>query len=256
MEQPAGSLFDLQGEVIVITGGNTGLGAAMAKALERAGARVAVVGRSAANQSLGSHRFDLNLNVTDAPGIARAFKRIRTTFGTITGLVNNAGLYRDMRLSDEDFTALWQEILDVNLTGAALCTHAAVPFFQEAGRGCIVNVGSAYSLFGHHKSAGYTASKTGLLGLSRAAAAELGRTGIRVNTILPGWIDTKMNAGLIGSPRGDYIQNATPLGRWGSPDDVTGAVVFLCSRAAAFISGAELRIDGGYSVSDRDYNHR
>ncbi len=100
------------------------------------------------------------------------------------------------------------------------------------------------------------AAKTGLLGLSRAAAAELGRTGIRVNTILPGWIDTKMNAGLIGSPRGDYIQNATPLGRWGSPDDVAGAVVFLCSRAAAFISGAELRIDGGYSVSDRDYNHR
>jgi 2-deoxy-D-gluconate 3-dehydrogenase len=256
MEQPPGSPFNLEGEVIIVTGGNTGLGAAMAEALEGAGAHVAIVGRSVENQSVGSRRIDLNLNVTDERGIVRAFERIRATFGNVTGLVNNAGFYRDMRLSDEDFTALWQEMLDVNLTGAALCTHVAVPFFREAGRGCIVNVGSAYSLFGHHKSAGYTAAKTGLLGLSRAAAAELGRTGIRVNTILPGWIDTKMNAGLIGSPRGDYIQNATPLGRWGSPNDVAGAVVFLCSRAAAFITGAELRIDGGYSVSDRDYNHR
>jgi 2-deoxy-D-gluconate 3-dehydrogenase len=250
------SPWDLSGEVIVVTGGGTGLGAAMARALADAGGRAVAVGRSCVDNAETDGISYYKLDVRSQDEVTGTFERIRDDFGMITGLINNAGIYEDMRIGAPSFPRDWHNVIEVNLNGAARCIHAAAKALKSARRGCIVNVGSAYSVYGHHKSAAYSASKAAIVGLSRAAAAELGPDGIRVNTVLPGWFDTKINDGLIGSPRGNYIVNATPLGRWGQPSDVAGAVVFLCSKAAAFISGAELRIDGGYFVSDRDYNHK
>ncbi len=248
-------MFGLSDRVIVVTGGVGSLGTAIASSLTSAGAKVALIGRTPTVHGNKPNEVAVQADVTSRIEVENAIEHILHKYGTITCLINNAGVYFDNKFTHETFMEDWRTLIDVNLTGAAICTAAVSRTFIKSNYGKIINIGSAYSAYGHHKSAGYTSSKTGIIGLTRAIAAELGRNGVRANTILPGWFDTKMNAGVPDSPRGNYIQNSTPLGRWGVGTDLSGLTVFLCSGASDFISGAEIRVDGGYGISDRDYAH-
>jgi 2-dehydro-3-deoxy-D-gluconate 5-dehydrogenase len=248
---PRSSPFLLHGRVAVVTGGNGGLGLAMARALGAAGATVTVTGRNPGKNTAVATEFDARpLDVTDAHAVTALFDAVVADHGRIDILVNNAGVYMDGPALSEDVTA-WHRMVDVNLTGPFRCSRAAARPMSRQRRGKIINVGSAYSTFGHPLSAGYGASKAGLVGLTRSLAAELGPVGIQANVILPGWFPTAINGDLPGHPRGEQIRRRTPAGRWGTDDDVAGAVVFLASRASDFVSGAALTIDGGYTVSDR-----
>jgi len=248
--------FGLAGRVVVVTGGYGDLGTAIVGSLRDMGAKVAIIGRDATRHRARTDVLALQADVRCRADIEAAFETILETFGHLTCLVNNAGLYRDNTTSDPRFLDDWAELLDVNLSGPAICSAVAAGYFGRHSYGKIVNVGSAYSTFGHHKSLGYSAAKTGVLGLTRALAAELGRKGIRANAVLPGWFDTRMNDGVPGSPRGDYITQATPLGRWGKGQDLAGVIGFLCGPASDFLTGAAISVDGGYSISDRSYEHR
>jgi 2-deoxy-D-gluconate 3-dehydrogenase len=245
-------LFSLEGKVALITGGNGGLGHAIALAYQDAGARVVVTGRDPEkNRAAGAGLELLPLDVRDEREVEAVVHAVVARFGRLDVLVNNAGIFRAhsvLELPEEG----WDEVLDSNLKGAFLCAkHAARAMIKAGNGGKIINVGSMYSMFGHPASIGYSASKAGLLGLTRSLAAELGPRGIQVNALLPGWFTTDMNAGLPGSPRGDEIRRRTPAGRWGDGRDLAGAAIFLASRASDFVTGAEIAVDGGYHVSDR-----
>ncbi len=245
-------LFSLEGKVALVTGGNGGLGHAIAAAYEEAGARVVVTGRDPEkNRAAGAGLELLPLDVRDERAVEAVVHAVVARFGRLDVLVNNAGIFRAhsvLELSEEG----WDEVLDSNLKGAFLCAkHAARAMVAAGAGGKIINVGSMYSAFGHPASIGYTASKTGIVGLTRALAAELGPHHIQVNALLPGWFTTEMNAGLPGSPRGEEIRRRTPAGRWGEGHDLAGAAIFLASRASDFVTGTAISVDGGYHVSDR-----
>jgi 2-dehydro-3-deoxy-D-gluconate 5-dehydrogenase len=247
-------LFTLAGRTALVTGGNGGLGYAMARALSGAGANVVVTGRDVAKNRAARARFPCcRLDVRKEREVERVMGYVVRTFGQLDILVNNAGVFRggaSVDLTGEG----WREVLDTNLTGAFLCAkHAARAMIDSRGAtaGKIINVGSMYSQFGHAVSASYTASKTGILGLTRALAVELGPQRICVNAILPGWFPTDMSPGIQRSRLGRALEERTPAGRLGSVDDLSGVVVFLASSASDFVNGVAIPVDGGYSVSDR-----
>lgn len=246
-------LFDLAGKVALVTGGNGGLGLAMALALQGAGARVVVTGRNQ-TKNLAAQQHGLTalaLDVRNEADVVAVIEQTVAQWGGLDILVNNAGIYRDQctaELAQDD----WDEIMDTNLKGMYLCAKHAIRVFAAQGRGGkIINIGSMYSLFGHPASIGYTTSKTAVLGLTRALAAELGPQQICVNAILPGWFKTDINGDLPQQQRGRDIKARTPLGKWGEGADMAGAVLFLASGAADFITGVALPVDGGYHISDR-----
>lgn len=248
------TLFNLTDRVALITGGNSGLGRSMALGLRDAGATVVVTGRdpeknAAMAAELGDPQAVLPLDVRDESAVEQTIAAVTDRLGRLDILINNAGAYRGGTAVEVDLSD-WQAIIDTNLTGAFICArHAArVMIAQESG-GKIVNIGSMYSVFGGSGGANYAASKTGLLGLTRALAVELGRHNIQVNAILPGWHWTPMTASIKGSPSEERIRRTTPAGRWGTADDVVGAAVFLASSASDFVTGAEIAVDGGYSIS-------
>ncbi|MET9381013.1 SDR family oxidoreductase [Streptomyces sp. NPDC002928] len=250
MTTPFTDLFSLHGKIAVVTGGNGGLGLAMARALRDAGAEVVVTGRDPKKNAAVSDDFEVRpLDVTDAAAVDRLFDGISRDRG-LDILVNNAGIYLDDPVSEGDLSA-WEQMVDVNLTGSLRCARAAARPMREAGSGKIINVGSVYSLFGHPRSAGYAATKAGLIGLTRSLAAELGGYGIQANVILPGWFPTDINGDLPRMPRGEEIRRRTPAGRWGRDSDLSGIAVFLASRASDFVTGAAVPLDGGYMISDR-----
>lgn len=249
-------LFSLQGRVALITGGNGGLGRAIALAFRESGAEVVVTGRNpeknqAIGEEVGGADRVLPLDVYDEPAVERAVGLVSQRFGHLDILVNNAGQARRgfvPELSKED----WESILNVNLTGAFLCAkHAAKAMIAGARGGKIINIGSMYSLFGPPNVASYAASKAGLLGLSRSLAVELCKHNIQVNSILPGWYMTQMNSHLQNMPLADYVRRKTPAGRWGNPQDLVGLAILLASTASDFITGTAIPVDGGYSVADR-----
>jgi 2-deoxy-D-gluconate 3-dehydrogenase len=249
-------LFSLKGRVALITGGNGGLGRAMALAFREAGAQVVVTGRNPEKnqvmaQELGDPSLVLPLDVYDEPAVERAINLMGEKFGQLDILVNNAGQARRgfaPELSKDD----WENILKVNLTGAFLCAkHAARAMIAGGRGGKIINIGSMYSLFGPPNVASYAASKTGLLGLTRGLAAELCKANIQVNAILPGWYMTEMNSHHKNTPLADYVRRKTPAGRWGNPQDLVGLAILLASAASDFMTGTAIPVDGGYSVADR-----
>lgn len=248
------NLFCIKNKIAIVTGGNGGLGLAMAMALQQYGANVVVTGRNQSKNSETEKKgFSVSeLDVRNENQVEDVISNTVKKFGRLDILVNNAGIYRDQSVIDLAQRE-WDEVMDTNLKGMYLCSKHAVKAFDLKGEGGkIINVGSMYSMFGHPHSIGYSASKTGILGLTRALAAELGPKNICVNAIIPGWFKTKINGDLPEKPRGKDIQGRTPLGRWGEPNDIQGAVVFLSSCAANFITGAVLAVDGGYHVSDRN----
>jgi len=248
--------FDLTGKVALVTGGNGGIGLAMAQGLCRAGARVVIAARARAKADValaaiagaGAEACFVPLQVTSQDSCEEAAAEAKRQFGRLDILVNNAGM--NIRKRPEELSeSEWREVLDVNLTGAFLCARAAYPHMRAQGGGKIINVGSMYSLFGAPLVAAYAASKGGLVQLTRSLAAAWASDKIQVNALLPGWIDTELTQVARSQIAGleESVTERTPANRWGRPEDVAGAAVFLASAACHFITGTALSVDGGYS---------
>ena len=251
-----GKLFSLAGKVALVTGGNGGLGRAIALGLQAAGARVAVTGRSADKNAamaaeLGDGGLVCSLDVRDEEAVAAAVAQVVATLGGLHILFNNAGNVSVERALDMP-RERWDAVIETHLTGAFLCARHAGRVMAEQGQGGkIVNIGSMYSLYGPPNVLHYATAKSGMLGLTRGLAVELAAHNIQVNAILPGWIETDLNRERLRAALGDHVRRKTPARRLGLPADLVGAAVFLSAPASDFITGVALAVDGGYSVADR-----
>lgn len=247
------SPFSLAGRQAVVTGGNRGIGAAILFALAQAGADVISIHRSADEPLVAAHVRALghryasvraDLAAIDAlPALADA---VTTDHGPIDILINNAAL--QVRYPAADFPiAEWRLVLDTNLTATfVLCQAFGRPMLGR-GRGAIVNLASLLSFQGGLTVPAYAAAKAGVTGVTRALANEWAAQGVNVNAIAPGYIATDLNTALLGDPeRSRQIGERIPAGRWGRPEDIAGAAVYLCSPAAAYVHGHVLVVDGGW----------
>jgi NAD(P)-dependent dehydrogenase (short-subunit alcohol dehydrogenase family) len=243
----------LKGKKAVVTGGAMGIGRAIALAFAAEGAVVAVVdfnGEAATetaaliNES-GGDAFVLTADIGNSGQVAAMAEAVEARFGAIDVLANNAGsriVKPFLEHSEED----WRRMLDVNLTGHFLVCKALVPLMIEAGGGHIVNTCSIASVQGRPNRIGYCAAKGGFLTFTKALAADLSDKNIRVNALAPGMIETPMNQALADDPEvGSAWNNENLVGRWGQPDDVAKAAVFLASSDADFITGSTIQVDGG-----------
>ncbi|MBV8140950.1 MAG: SDR family oxidoreductase [Verrucomicrobia bacterium] len=234
----------LSDEVAVVTGGTCGIGAAIVAALGQLGARVIAAGLDAeAFQGVeGLDVFARELDVTDEGGVRALIHDLER----LDILVNCAGIIRRV---EEHSLDVFEKVLAVNLTGTMRMCSAARAKLKQSG-GCIVNTASMLSFFGGGLAPGYSASKGGVMQLTKSLALAYASDGIRVNAVAPGWIATSLTKVLQDdSARSDAILARTPLGRWGTPSDVANAVTFLCSPAAAFMTGVILPVDGGYLIA-------
>lgn len=252
----SGTAFDLSGRVALVTGGNGGIGLAMALGLQKAGARIAIAGRNSAKAAdalrmlEGGEAHFIKADLSGAAGCTAAVEGACQVLGGLDILVNNAGITARKR-PEALSLAEWDSVLRTNLTSAFLCAQAAHPVFKARGGGKIINIGSMLSIFGAPFAAAYSASKGGLVQLTKSLAAAWAEDGIQVNAVLPGWIDTDMGASARSQVEGldQRVRARTPAARWGQPQDFEGVAVFLASSASDFITGAALPVDGGYSIS-------
>jgi 3-oxoacyl-[acyl-carrier protein] reductase len=242
---PAG-FASLEGKTALVTGGSRGIGKAIALELARGGASVIVGYRSGADEAAEVAREAGGRAVQADVADAEQAKRLVEDAGDLDILVNNAGLTRDgllARMPDED----WRVVLDTNLGGAFHTCRAAARGMMRRRAGAIVNVSSIVGLHGNPGQTNYSASKAGIIGFTKALARELGGRGVRANVVAPGYVDTRLTDVLPDELKQAMLQN-TPLGRFGKPEDVAGAVRFLCSDDAAFITGDVLLVDGGLGM--------
>ncbi len=250
-------LFDLNGRVAIVTGGNGGIGFGIAEGLAGAGANVMVAARkreksdAAAKKlsALGPRAAWVEADVASEPDWTRVVEKTLAEFGRVDILVNNAGILLG-KPPDEYTMQEWHQILDINLTGAFIGARAVYPEFKRLKAGKIINISSLTSSFGSPFNVPYTASKGGILQLTRGLATSWAKQNIQVNAVSPGWIDTELATGARARfPDFDQkILARTPAGRWGKPEDFAGVAVFLASRASDFVTGAEILVDGGYSI--------
>jgi 3-oxoacyl-[acyl-carrier protein] reductase len=241
----------LENKVSIITGGVQGIGKATAEKFLEEGAIVIIwdvdetKGTQFVNQAKGkgfSLKF-MKVNVAKLEEVETAVKNIIDEFGRIDVLINNAGILRDatlLKMSAEQ----WQQVIDVNLTGVFNCTKAVAPFMVEKQSGKIVNATSVVGLYGNFGQTNYVAAKAGVIGMTKVWARELGRKGINVNAIAPGFIATEMVASMPEKVI-NMMKEKTPLGRLGTPEDIANAYCFLASDEASFINGAVISVDGG-----------
>ncbi len=242
---------DLGGQIAIVTGAGRGLGRLIAEVLAGSGARVACVDVQAdllaetvkRVRAAGGTAEAFPCDVTDSRQVDEAVKAVVKEWGGLQILVNNAGITRDnvvLRMKDDQFDA----VINVNLRGTFLFTRAAAKPMMKGRRGRIINMASVSGMMGNPGQANYSASKAGVIGLTRSVARELAGRNITVNAVAPGFIATEMTAAL-GEEIREEIKKQTPLGRFGDPQDVADAVLFLASDAAGFITGHVLVVDGG-----------
>ena len=243
------------GRVALVTGGNSGIGRATALAFARAGAKVVIAARRRAEgeetvemiHAAGGDACFVQTDVSQAEQVATMVQHALAVYGRLDVACNNAGMGTTaplVELTEEDF----DRVISVNLKGVWLCMKYEIPQMLVQGGGAIVNMSSGYGLFGSPRGvSSYIASKHGVIGLTKAAALEYAKAGIRVNTVVPGWILTPMVAGGIeANPQLEArILDHAPVGRLGTPEEVAAAVVWLCSDAASFVTGHSMIIDGG-----------
>lgn len=250
----------LKGKVVIVTGAAAGIGRATAHRFAQEGARVAVWDVSDAKadelvrelEAAGGEALFAKVNVADAAAVAEAAAAVIARWGRIDVLINNAGIVRDAQLvkykngavvstmSDE----AWDAVLGVNLKGVFLCTRAAVPHMIAGGGGVVLSASSVVGLYGNFGQTNYSATKGGLITMTRTWARELGKYKIRVNAVAPGFIATEIIASMPEKVIEAMVAH-TPLGRMGKPEDIANAYVWLASDAATFVHGATISVDGG-----------
>lgn len=249
--------LDLSGRVAVVVGGTSGLGRAIAKGLARAGADVVATGRrenlvaeaAAEMEALGRRSLVHGVDVSNRASIDALRDAVLRAFGNIDILLNAAG--RTKRIPTKDFPeAEWEAIFDANVTGMLRTCQSFYEPLKKNGRGRIINIASLTSYVAFHEVAAYSASKAAVLSLTQSLGCEWAKDGINVNAIAPGVFKTPLNEHLItGTPRGNELLMRTPMGRFGTPDELIGASILLASDAASFITGQCLGVDGGFLAS-------
>ncbi|MEH7179090.1 3-oxoacyl-ACP reductase FabG [Neobacillus vireti] len=241
----------LKDKVALITGAANGIGLTAAELFAKEGAKVAMadfnaeIGEKRAGElrEKGYEVTFFQVNVTDRSSVDKMVGKVRDTYGNIGVLINNAGITRDAMLSKmsvEDFRA----VMDVNLTGVFHCTQAVLPSMIENGKGKIINTSSVSGIYGNVGQTNYAASKAGVVGMTKTWAKELGRKGINVNAVAPGFIETGMTA-VVPEKIIDQMKQMIPLARLGKPEDIANAYLFLASDESNYINGTVLQVDGG-----------
>jgi 3-oxoacyl-[acyl-carrier protein] reductase len=243
--------LDLTGKVAFVTGGTRGIGFAIAAKLGESGARVAISGRDAGRAAetagrLGGGALGVACDVADEAQVEQAIAAIESGLGPVDILVNNAGVTRDNILLRLDGAA-WDEVLDTNLKGTFHTTRSVIRGMMKRRSGRIINISSIVGLIGNKGQANYAASKAGLIGFTKAIAREYASRGITANCVAPGYIETDMTNALPEDAR-KALLDSIALGRLGQPEDVAGAVLYLASDLAAYVTGQVLVVDGGMTM--------
>lgn len=250
-------LFDLSGNVALITGGNGGIGRGIAIGLAEAGAAIAIFGRNeeknkntlAELKAIGIPAVALQVDVTNRSSLEPAVKTVEKELGKITILVNNAGIVSlsggVLNEKEED----WDNVIETQLNAVFLLSKLVAKSMVENKRGKIINLGSMYSYFGSGIIPSYSTAKGAVIQLTKSMAVELAQYNIQVNAIAPGWIETDMTAPVKTMPAmHDEIMLRTPAGRWGKTEEVAGTAIFLASKASDFVTGETVRVDGGFAI--------
>jgi NAD(P)-dependent dehydrogenase (short-subunit alcohol dehydrogenase family) len=247
--QALGEMFGLEGSVAVVTGASSGIGAAIAQGLVMAGAKVFGMSRRAQGPA-GVISIGCDLEVPEA--VPAAIAKIEREARQISILVNAAGISIPLDGTESDFGAelgRFRRTIEVDLVAAYACTMAVRPLMRRAGRGAVINVTSVNSVRGFPGNPGYVAAKAGLAGLTRALAVDLAVDNIRVNALAPGYVHTAMTAASHQEPAlHEQRRRHTIVGRWGVPQEMVGAAIFLASAASAYVTGQEIFVDGGWTA--------
>lgn len=255
---PSTAMFtDLADKVVIITGGGRGLGRSIADGFSMQGATVILVGRSFEQlnnavseiREAGGKAAAFPADIADEDSVSALCKSVHETFGRIDVLVNNAGINPWYKSAEKTTLQEWRQIIDVNLTGVFLtCKHVG-QIMLDAGQGSIINITSVAGRVGLAKTTAYCAAKGGVEMLTRQLALEWAPKGIRVNAVAPGYFATDLTEGLRTHPvLGRRVLDRTPLGRFGDPEEIVGASLFLASSAAAYVTGHSLAVDGGWTA--------
>jgi len=251
-------LFSLVGRVAIVTGGNGGIGKGIVRGLASRGCDIIIAARNRSKtddaareirEAFGVQVLGLQVDVTREDEIRAMIRQAVESLGRIDILVNNAGMNRP-KMPQEYAISEWDEIMAVNLRSAFLCSREVYPVMKASGAGKIINIGSMLSMFGLGMASIYGASKGGIVQLTRGLAVAWAPDNIQVNAILPGYINTDLTLRLRQnvSTLNERVLSRTPAARWGEPDDLAGAAVFLASPAADFVTGVALPVDGGFSI--------
>jgi len=252
-------LFNLKGRVAIVTGGNGGIGRSLALGYAEAGASVAILGRNEEKnqrvlgelKEIGNPAMALCVDLTQRDQHEPAMQAIERELGPVEILINNAGVVSRsggiLQESEED----WDQVIETQLNAVFLFSKLAARSMVESNAGKIINIGSMYSYFGSGLVPSYSAAKGAIVQLTKSMAIELAPYNIQVNAIAPGWFETDMTAALRSEEMkemNDEIISRTPAGRWGKPDELIGTAIFLASQASDFVTGALIRVDGGYAI--------